>query len=282
MLGAMIEDGVVVAGATGNIGREVVAQLLAAGHPVRGLVRRADALPEGAEAVVSDLNDPATLGPAFQGARAVFLLSGYDRMAETLGLIKDAGVERVVLLSSSSAPSGDLTNAVAAYHIRSEQLVRESGLAWTFVRPYAFMSNTLRWTSQLRAGDRVRLPFGDVPIAVVDPADVASVVLAGLVTAAHGGQAYTVTGPRAILPAEQVAIVGEALGRPLEFEAIPSAQARQEMLETTPPQYVDAFFRFYDKGELDETTVHPTVQEVTGREPGTFESWVTTHLTALR
>ena len=79
------------------------------------------------------------------------------------------GVEHVVLQSSSAVPSGDISNAVARYHILSERAVRDSGLAWTFLQPNSFMSNTLRWIPQLRAGDLVRAPFADVRVATIDP-----------------------------------------------------------------------------------------------------------------
>src|SRR5829696_1291371 len=132
-----------VTGATGNAGSAVVRALVAAGQPVRALVREgADgSLPKAAEPVVGDLNRPETFKDALDGIGAIFLLSGYDRTDELLAAAREAGVERVVLLSSSAAPGGDTSNAVARYHIESERLVRESGLAWTFLQPNSFMSN---------------------------------------------------------------------------------------------------------------------------------------------
>jgi len=150
---------ILVAGATGNAGGAVVRALLDRGGRVRGLVRDdRSALPDGAEAAVGDLNLPETLVPHLDGVTAVFLLSGYDGLGDTLHNMRRAGVERVVLLSSSGAPSGDLTNAVARYHILSERAVSESGLAWTFLQPNSFMTNTLQWAPQLQKGDVVRAP----------------------------------------------------------------------------------------------------------------------------
>ncbi|MBV9940621.1 MAG: NAD(P)H-binding protein [Solirubrobacterales bacterium] len=150
-----------VTGATGNAGGAVIRALVNAGEQVRGLVRDADRalLPAGVEPVVGDLNEPRTLVPHFEGVTAAFLLSGYKGLEETLGNMRRAGVERVVLLSSSAAPTADLTNAVARYHILSEQAVRQSGLGWTFLQPNTFMTNTLQWTAQLRHGDVIRAPF---------------------------------------------------------------------------------------------------------------------------
>ena len=86
-------------------------------------------------------------------------------MEGVLAEVRGAGVERVVLLSGSSAASGDTGNAVSAYMIRSEDAVRESGVPFTILRPFGFMSNALRWRDQLRAGDVVREPFADVAVA---------------------------------------------------------------------------------------------------------------------
>jgi uncharacterized protein YbjT (DUF2867 family) len=275
---------ILVSGATGNAGGAVARALAAGGEDVRGLIhddaRRAD-LPDGVDAAVADLNEPETLNDTLAGVSAAFMLSGYDQMPETLALMREAGVERVVLLSSSSAPSGDMTNAVAKYHIVSEQAVRESGLAWTMLQPNTFMSNTLRWLPQLEAGDTIRLPFADVRVATIDPDDLGAVAAAALTSAEHEGKTYRLSGPESVLPAEQVAVLAEALGRNLTFEAQPDDEARAEMLKTTPPEYVDAFFNFFAEGALDESEVLPTVKEITRRKPGTFERWAKAHAAAF-
>jgi uncharacterized protein YbjT (DUF2867 family) len=273
-----------VTGATGNAGGAVVRALLEAGHPVRALVRAGgeSALPAGAEPVVGDLNRPETFADALDGVRGVFLLSGYERMGELLVALRDAGVERIVLLSSSAAPGGDLSNAVARYHILSEQAVSESGLAWTFLQPNSFMSNTLRWLPQLRERDVVRVPFADVPIATIDPADLGAVAVKALTTGELEGRSLRLSGPEALYPADQVRILGAALGRELRLEALSNEAAREEMSAAMPAEYVDAFFSFFVDGTVDETTVLPTVREVLGREPGTFERWAAANVGAFR
>jgi uncharacterized protein YbjT (DUF2867 family) len=273
-----------VTGAMGNVGRELVGVLAAAGEPVRALVRRDEdraRLPAGAEGLVGDLNDPESLVAGLSGVRAAHLLAGYEGLEELLAAMRDAGVERVTLQSSSAVPAGDMDNAVARYHILSEQAIRESGLAWTFIQPNSFMTNALRWLPQLRAGDTVRLPFAGVPIATIDPADIAEVAASALTTARHEGRSYRVSGPESLLPAEQVAILGAAIGRDLRFEAQPDEEARAEMKATMPVEYVDAFFSFFVDGTVDESTVLPTVQEVLGRPPRRFEDWAREHAGAF-
>jgi uncharacterized protein YbjT (DUF2867 family) len=273
-----------VTGATGNVGSELVAALAAAGERVRAVVRdpAGAALPAGVEAVAGDLNRPETLAPALDGVRGMFLLPGYDGLDDLLARARDAGVERAVLLSGGSVGSGDLTNAVARYMILSERAVEASGLAWTFLRCRAFMSNALRWLPQLRAGDLVRAQFPGVRAAVVDPYDIAAVAAAALTGEGHAGQAYPLTGPESLLPAEQVAVLGRALGRELRCEGLSNDETRAELAAAMPVAYVDAFFSFYVDGTLDEATVHPTVPAVTGRPARTLAQWAAAHAADFR
>jgi uncharacterized protein YbjT (DUF2867 family) len=273
---------ILVTGATGNVGRELVRQLAEDGEEVAALIRRDEdraRLPSGVHGVVGDLNRAQPWAPALSGVRAAHLLAGYDGLDELLAAMRDAGVERVTLQSSSSVPVGDMTNAVARYHILSEQAVRDSGVAWTFIQPNSFMTNALRW--QLRAGDTIRLPFANVPIATIDPADIAAVAAAALTTNRHEGRSYRVSGPESLLPAEQVAILAKVLGRDLRFEAQSDEEAHAEMTASMPAEYVDAFFSFFVEGTIDESTVLPTVEDVLGRPPRRFEDWARTHAGAF-
>ncbi|MEQ4719104.1 NAD(P)H-binding protein [Nonomuraea sp. B19D2] len=275
---------ILVTGATGNVGSEVVRALAAAGEPVRALVRKPDTipLPDGVEAVTGDLNRPESMTGALGGARAVFLLPGYEDMPGLVAEARRAGVEQVVLLSGGSAGSGDMTNAVTRFMAGSESAVRESGLPWTFLRPSAFMSNALRWLPQLRSGDRVRVPFPDVRTASVDPYDVGAVAARALLSDEYRGEILRPTGPVAMPPADQVAVLAKVLGRDLEFVGLTNEEARTDLLATMPVEYVDAFFDFYVNGSLDESIVRPTVREVTGREPRTFEQWAQAHADDFR
>jgi uncharacterized protein YbjT (DUF2867 family) len=275
---------ILVTGATGNAGGAVVRALIDAGERVRAVVRDPNqaALPAGVEPATGNLNEPATLVPHLEGVTAAFLLSGYEGLEQTLANMRRAGVERVVLLSSSSAPAGDETNAVARYHIESERMVRQSGLAWTFLQPNSFMTNTYQWTAQLRQGDVIRAPFADVRVATIDPADIGAVAAVALTSDAGDRRAYRLSGPEALTPADRVKILAEVLGRDLRFEGESNDEARAEMSATMPAEYVDAFFRFFVDGDLDESVVLTTVQDLTGRPPGSFEAWARAHADALQ
>jgi uncharacterized protein YbjT (DUF2867 family) len=274
---------ILVTGATGNAGGGVVNGLLELGADVRGLVRPGSerGLRDGVQPAPGDLNDPDTIRLHLDGVTAVFLLSGYDGIERSLASMREAGVERVVLLSSSAAPTGDLDNAVARYHILSERAVSESGLPWTFLQPNSLMSNAYRWLPQLKEGDVIRGPFGDVAISTIDPDDLGAVAARALTTNEHEGQTYRLSGPEALRPGEQVAILAKYAGRDLRFEAQDTDEARAEMEGQMPKEYVDAFFDFFVDGAVDETTVHPTVEQVIGRPPRSFEDWAEAHADAF-
>jgi len=269
---------ILVTGATGNVGAEVVAAALGAGKPVRALVRDDRAvLPAGAERAVGDLNQPDSLAGALAGADGLFLMAGYRDAPRFLSLAREAGVQRVVLLSGGAAVAARVDNPISLYMRGAEQDLRESGLAWTVLRPYEFSSNALRWAGQLSKGDVVRAPFAGVPVAVVDPYDIAAVAVAALLREGHAGQTYRLSGPEPLLPAQRLAILAAALGRPLRLVPQADAEARREMQAGMPAEYVDAFFQFYADGTLDESTVLPTVTEVTGRPARTFGQWAEAH-----
>ena len=163
-------------GATGNVGSALVELLRARNVRVHAITREARTWPDGVRGVVGDANDPASLAGAAAGMDGAFLMSGYAAEAQ---LLADLGAGHAALLSSSSVPLADSGNAIAAYHRDSEEAVKACDAAWTIVRPCSMQSNVTRWKDQLDAGEVIRAPFGDVAVAMTDPADVAAVVATG-------------------------------------------------------------------------------------------------------
>jgi uncharacterized protein YbjT (DUF2867 family) len=268
---------IVVTGATGNVGRQVVRSLADRGVRVRAVARRPGAVtfPPRVEVVAADLATRGAAAPALAGARGVFLL-GTFATPELLAHAREAGVEHVVALTSRCVVGGRPDNAVTGMWLDAEAAVRASGVPWTILRPSGFHANALRWLPQLRQGDVVRAPWPGVPIASIDPADIAAVAATALTDLGAGlvGAAPSLSGPEPLTPGDQVATLARVLGRPLRYEPLGDADARAAMLaEGTPAEIVDALFRFFTDGEFDDSPVLDTVQRITGRPPRTFDAW---------
>jgi uncharacterized protein YbjT (DUF2867 family) len=272
-----------VSGATGNVGGELVRALAGAGLPVRALTRsgQAPGFPPGVAVATGDLNDPDSLAGALAGVSGMFLLAGYADMPGLLARVAEAGVQHVVLLSSGAVAGGDVANAVVRYNVVSEAAVHDSGVTGTILRPSGFHSNALRWLPQLRAGNVIREAFADVPVASIDPLDIAAVAALALTRPAGrtAGQTvtYRLTGPAPVLPAVKARILGQVLGRDLVLEPLSNAEARADMAATLPQPYVDAFFSFFADGTYDDARVDPTAERLLGRPLRTFEQWAQAH-----
>lgn len=270
---------ILVTGFTGNVGGEVASQLLARGATVRALVRSdKEVSPKQVQIAVGNLNEPESIGPALKGIRRVFLLGGYRDMPGLLAKFRDAGVEHVVLLSSRSVIGGNPSNAIVNMWLNSEDAVRSSGIAWTILRPSGFMSNALRWLPELRSSDTIRAPFANVPIAAIDPGDIAAVASIALTSEDHSGHSYELSGPEALRPSDQIATLGRLLQRPLRMEPVLDNDAMADLRKTFSEPFADAMFRFYAKGEFDDSRVIPTVVKLTGTPPKTFDQWARNHI----
>jgi uncharacterized protein YbjT (DUF2867 family) len=274
-------DKLLVTGATGNVGGALLRQLQRAGANVRAVVRDRSRLTGDADVAVADLGDPASLTRAATGVRAAFVLAGGHDVASVLTALRSAGVEHVVVLTSRSVIGRVPGNAIADMWATAEAAVTGSGLGFTVLRPSGFASNALRWLPQLRAGDAVRTPFADAPIAVIDPADIAAVAARALVDRSLASQHLELSGPAPQRPAEQLAILGGLLGRDLRLIPLTGDASRADLAATFPPAFVDAQLRFFDGGEFDDSRVVSTVSDLLGRPARTFAEWATANAAAF-
>jgi uncharacterized protein YbjT (DUF2867 family) len=231
----MPEQGkILVTGATGNVGGQVVSQLAGAGAAVRAFVRDPDhaGRPAGVEAVRGDLSKPETLEAALEGVGSVFLVWPFFS-AEGAPAVVDAiarHARRVVYLSSEGVrdDAEEQTDPINGFHADLERLIELSGLEWTFLRSAGLAANALGWAEEIRpGGDVVREPHGAAARTPVHERDVAAVGVRALTEDGHDGRKYVLTGPELLTKAEQVRAIGEAIGRPLRFEEIPMEEARQ-------------------------------------------------------
>lgn len=269
---------IVVTGATGNIGRPLVAELVRRGHDVAAMSRAGTAPLDDprVRGERADLADPDSLRAAVAGAEAMFLLvPGSGEHLDTERIIAtaaDAGVRRLVLLSSLGAAtrSGSVSHGPLA---QLEKLVQGSGLDWTVLRPGDFASNAFAWAPSVRAERTVHAPFGDVALPAVDPSDIAEVAAAALVDDGHAGRTYALTGPAAVSPRDRTQALAEALGVPLTFAELTREEARAGMLAYIPEHVVDGTLAILGEPLPEEQAVSPDIETVLGRPARSFADW---------
>lgn len=281
---------ILVTGATGNVGRQVVAELLPTGAPIRALTRDPAAahLPDGVDVVPGDLSHPETIGAAMDGVDAVFLLWPFlrvdaDAAAPALDVVGEHARRAVFLSSLAIREDGDeQASANTAFHAAVEKAIEQSGMEWTFLRSAGIATNTKMWAPQIRADGVVRWPYGAARRSLVHERDIAAVARHALTEDGHRAQKYVVTGPEALTQMEQLDAIGEAIARPLRWEEIPADDARQQLQAQLPPELVDGILDAHAGFVTDPEPVTPTVAEVTGRPARTFRQWAADHADDFR
>lgn len=275
---------ILVVGATSPVGRPVVDELVSHGQRVRALSRRPQqaALPAGVEVMGGDLADAASLAPAVEGVDAAFVFAGAPEHVETfVRAARGGGVRRIVLWSSGAVRDDvdEQPNAIAAGYARMEHAVAESGLQYTIVRVELVAANAILWAAdiagQVKAGDVVRGPYADASGAPIHERDVAAVAAVALLEEGHDGRRYRLTGPESLTHAEQVAAIGEGIGRRLRYEELPPDEAREAM--GLPPFLVEPLFELWQRHVGTPAPVSDDVQRVTGRPARRYADWVADH-----
>jgi uncharacterized protein YbjT (DUF2867 family) len=279
---------ILVTGATGTIGRQVVAQLSAAGRHVRAMSRspQITGLPRGVEAVRGDLSAPETLDECLRGVDAVFLVWQLPLAGAAPALQRIAShATSVVLLTSphrTPHPFYQQPNALRAVHAGLEQVIEQSGLQWTFLRPSPFAANSLFWWGpQIRTGNVVRWYYGSAATAPIHEQDIAAAAVRALCEDGHHAKEYVLTGPQSLTQREQVEIIGDAIGRALQYEELSPAAARQYLTATVPPSIADMLLTAYAAATDRPALVTDTVAEVTGEAARPFTRWAVDHAAAF-
>jgi uncharacterized protein YbjT (DUF2867 family) len=279
---------ILITGATGNIGRELIPLLLESGRSIRILVRderKVAYLDACVERVVGDLDKPETLVAAVSDVERIFLVT-YDTRQDinVIEAAKRAGVKHLVKLSTLEATDHKIQ--VGKWHYEREELIRTSGLDWTFLRPGMFMSNSIDWWAEsIKGQNSVFFPGGKKgKVAPVDPRDVAKVAAAALIQPGHGGQAYELTGSELFTIGEMVQVISRVLGKPIQYVDIPPIAAKLFMLKTGMDKtLVNALMEMLKSLRKNEgAIITDTVQRVTGQVPRTFEAWCREHIQAFQ
>ncbi|NBE55053.1 NAD(P)H-binding protein [Streptomyces boluensis] len=272
---------ILVTGATGNVGRNLVRELLDAGEKVRAVTRNpaASGLPDDVEAVPGDLTRPETLPAALRGVDRAFLFPVHGALDAFLAAAENEGTRHIVLLSSDSVTFAR-PGWIGEQHLACEQAVADSAIPWTFVRPTVFMANDLAWAHGIRHGGTVRGVYGSGAMAPVDERDIAAIAAHALLTP-HPGTTYELTGPHTLSQIDRVRIIGETLGVLARFEETSRDDVRGRLLDRLPPPAADFLLDQLAASRTEPVPTLPTVEQVTQRPARTYAEWVAHHAAAF-
>ena len=281
---------ILVTGATGKVGTLLIKRLSARGANVRAFARNAQhklSFP-GVEFVRGDFRDPATFLTALDGVDRLFLLIPSSAEVENqqkafVDAAKQRNVRHIVNLSQLGANEHS-TGRFQRYHGAVENYIRQTGLAFTFLRPNLFMQALLSFRSTISSQGALYTPAGDGRVSLIDARDIAAVAERTLVESGHEGKVYTITGPQALTHTEIAAQLSEALGKPVHYIDISPDRMRETLLSVgLPPWQADGVVEDYDQyrnGEAAEVT--STVKQVTGHEPYTFSEFARDYVPDFR
>lgn len=263
---------ILVSGATGTVGGELVRQLVTDDVSIRAVSRKpADAVvPDGVEVVFGDADEPDSISAAAKDVDAAFMMTA-GRDTGALRAIADAGVQRVAYLSALTVQTrpGFL---IGASHEVAERELRRLVPEPIVLRPGQFASNTFWWRGMVPAGV-IHAPFPDVATPMIDPYDIAAVAREVLLDrdGRHAGATYALTGPELITTRQRVETLARVLGRDLQLVEIDRATARAQM--RLPDALADAALDLTGNPNAQETEVLPTVEQLLGRPALTFAEW---------
>jgi uncharacterized protein YbjT (DUF2867 family) len=280
---------ILITGGTGQVGSEVVAQLHAAGLPVRALSRRPEAtrFPADVEIASGDLTRPETLNAALDGIGAVFLVwvAPLEPAARAIERIASRAT-RIVFLSSpihTNHPFFQQQNPLRHVHAGVEALIEKSAAEWTVLRPGPFALNCRNWWApQLRTGDVVRWFHGDAQTAAVHERDLAAVAARVLCEYGHHGRDYVLTGPQSLTQRDHVEQIGDAIGRKLAFVELSPVDSRRDLLAGWPSWAADMLLSAYGAAVNRPAVVTTTIEEITGKPARSFREWSIDHAADFR
>ena len=278
---------ILVIGSTGHIGKELVPQLLQSGQRIRILVRdeqKVAHLDPSIERAVGNLNDLDSLINAMRDVERVFLVTLTTQQdANVLEAAKRTNIKHIVKLSTMEATEHKI--AIGKWSFEREELIRASGLDWTFLRPGMFMSNSIGWwAASIKAQGAVYFPGGKGKVAPVDSRDIAAVAVLALTQPGHSSQVYELTGSELFTVNEMVNIMSRALGKPLRYMDIPPFVAKFWMSKSgMDKRMVNALMEMLISLRKNESArTRDTIQRLTGRPPRTFEEWCRENVNAFR
>jgi uncharacterized protein YbjT (DUF2867 family) len=292
---------ILITGASGNVGSEVVKQLSsatkdidikAAGHSVKSVTR---VLKPGdrIQPIEFDYGRPDTLRQALNGADKLFLLTPFqsDMVELSSNLLKEVenagNIKHIVKLSVMGADAEPGITG-GRLHRQVEKMIEESGIPFTFLRPNFFMQNFVNFLSQtIKEQDSFYLPAGDGKVSFVDIRDIAAVAVQALANndeGRHNGKAYTITGPEAISYEDAARILSEQVGNKISYVSTSEEKAREGMKGIGMDEwFINSMMELYSITRMGHVSqVFSAIEEVTGRKPISFSQFARDYAESFR
>lgn len=278
---------ILIIGATGTIGTQLVAQLSKEGQSVRVFTRKPEKAAKfgnDVEVAVGNLDDETSLIAAMRGVDRFFLItSSTQQDRNALAAAKKTGASHIVKISTQEA-GWTPVEGHGHWHKEREELIRASGLSWTFLRPSMYMNFALSWVPSIRAESAIYCAGGDGRLGAVDPWDVAAVAKAALTSSGHENKAYELTGPELLNFGDMADVLSKISGRTIRHVDISEDAQVETFTKMGLPKYtVDGLvetFSLIRAGRFAYLT--QDVERATGNRPRTFEMWAREHVTAFQ
>lgn len=283
---------ILVTGATGTNGRELIQQLTQGGQRVRAMVRNPaknkELAGQNVDIVAGDFAQPESLTAALQGVERAFLLTPVDARAvqwqtSFIEAAKRAGVRHLLKFSGMGARP-DNPSELMRQHAQTDEVLRRSGLPYTILQPNSFYQNMLWSAGTIKAANAFYLPLGEAQQSMVDVRDINAVAARVLTTSGHEGKTYLISGPEALTGKALAATLTQVLGRTISYVAVPLSAAEDSMRKTGMPEWnvkaLSDLYTYFATGSAAMVT--DTVQQLLGRPPITFEQFCRDHRTVFR
>jgi uncharacterized protein YbjT (DUF2867 family) len=290
---------ILVTGATGNVGTEVIKQLSQDNSDinVRAAVHSAQNAKKlelnGIEVTQIDYNEPKSIRQALKKGDRLFFVppespDAVEHAANVIDEAKKSGIRHIVKLSADGADTESIVSSLRL-HRQTEKIIEESGIPYTFLRPTEFMQNFVKWYGPTIRSERAfSLPAGNLRASFVDARDIAAVAVKALTedrnNNRHDGKTYKITGPE-ILSYYQVAeILSNAIGKKVRYVSVPEEKFRKGMKDSgIGDWWIEVIMEVYElyKGGTQEQ-VTSAIEDVTGKKPTTFAQFAKDYADAFR
>lgn len=284
---------ILITGATGNIGKELINLLSAKGIAYHAMVRSIERAKEleslpGITLVQADFDDEGSLDTALTGIERAFLLTNSSEHAEQqqirfVNAAKRAGVKHIVKLSQWAADASSPVRFLR-YHAAVEAAIKTSGMTYTFLRPNLFMQGLLGFKDVIKSGHKFFAAAGEAKISLIDIRDIAAVAAAALTADGHENKVYDLTGPESLTHQQLGDIFSDVLAHPVHFIDVPEGDMKNALLGVGFPEWqADGLLEDYAHYRLNEAAVvTDTVEDVTGKQARTFSQFVTDYAYLFR